>query len=93
MQGVANDGGLFFPNKINKLERSIITNIDDISSLIISANIEYQDIIITNIKMMGQLINNSIVIDSALMQIEEEIIKFSANFDLKDLNWNASITS
>ena len=32
MQGVANDGGLFFPNKINKLERSIITNIDDISN-------------------------------------------------------------
>ena len=32
MQGVANDGGLFFPNKINKLERNIITNIDDISN-------------------------------------------------------------
>ena len=32
MQEVANDGGLFFPNKINKLERSIITNIDDISN-------------------------------------------------------------
>ena len=32
MQGVANDGGLFYPNKINKLESSIITNIDDISN-------------------------------------------------------------
>lgn len=32
MKGVANDGGLFFPNKINRLENSIITNINDMSN-------------------------------------------------------------
>lgn len=32
MKGIANNGGLFFPNKINKLENRIITNINDISN-------------------------------------------------------------
>ncbi len=32
MKGIANNGGLFFPNKINKLENRIITNINDMSN-------------------------------------------------------------
>ena len=58
---------------LNEL-RIDVSNKNKVSSIIMNTNIEYKDMILSDIQITGFLKNNTFMIDDAVMKINGEII-------------------
>mgnify|MGYP001474258021 CR=1 FL=1 len=64
---------------VNELTAKI-ENQNDTTSIIIKTNIEYQDIILSDLQMNGRLEDEFVMIDSSFMEIDGEKVRIMGNY-------------